>query len=146
MSYIYRSPSNKNEFEEYFAFRWEQLRKPLNLPIGTEKDDLEKSAFHMAAFYNDSIVGIGRLHFELNSDARIRYMAVHEQFQNQMIGSTILNHLENHAITNNAQKCWLYARENAINFYHKNGYVIKGKNKSELSEIKHKRMEKRLTK
>ena len=146
MSYIYRPPLSEKEFQEYFTFRWEQLRKPLNLPLGTEKDELEKSAFHMAAYNGGSIVGVGRLHFELNRTARIRYMAVHEQFQNQMIGSTILNYLENHAISNNVQNCWLYAREDAINFYLKNGYVIKGKSESELSEIRHKRMEKQFTK
>ena len=146
MTYIYRSPLSEKEYQEYFTFRWEQLRKPLNFPLGTEKDDLEKSAIHIAAYNDGSIIGVGRIHFESNRAARIRYMAVHEQFQNQMIGTTILNHLENHAMTNNIQICWLYAREDAINFYLKNGYVIKGKNESELSEIKHKRMEKQLSK
>ena len=144
MTIIYRSPNSEKEFEKYFTFRWGMLRKPLNLPCGSEQDQLEETAFHIAAFDNQVIVGVGRIHIEPDNTARIRYMAVYEKYQDQGIGSSILRELEQIATTNNVRICWLYARENAIKFYNKNGYVIKGESNSELSELKHQRMEKSL--
>ena len=144
MKIIYRSPETEKEFKEYFLFRWEMLRKPLNLPRGSEQDELEEQAFHIGAYHNHEIIGVGRLHIEPDDTARIRYMAVHDYYQNQGVGSRILRELEQHALANNLQNCWLYAREGAIGFYSNNGYVIKGENKSELSQLKHERMEKQL--
>jgi len=144
MSIVYRTPESKEEFEEYFDFRWEALRKPIDLARGSEQDEFEDTAFHIAAFYSEIIIGVGRLHSEPNNTARIRYMAVDNSFQKQGIGSHMLKELEKFAAVKKIQICWLYARQETINFYQKNGYEIKGENKSELSEIKHKRMEKRL--
>ena len=120
------------------------LRKPLNLPRGSEKDELEEHSFHIAAYNNHKIIGVGRIHIEPDDTARIRYMAVHRDYQNQGVGSRILKELEQYARTNNLRDCWLYAREGAIAFYKKNGYVVKGENKSELTVLKHERMEKQL--
>ena len=120
------------------------LRKPLKLPRDSEQDELENSSFHIAAYQDDVIIGVGRVHTEADNTGRIRYMAVHDDFQNQGIGSNTLGKLEDFACTNNLQASWLYARENVINFYLKNGYEIKGKGDSELKGIKHARMEKQL--
>ena len=142
MEIIYRAPKTNKEFEQYFALRWELLRKPLGLERGSEQDNLEMNSFHIAAYKNKKVIGVGRIHIEPDNSMRIRYMAIHEEFQQQGIGSNILKLLEKHARLNNVQICWLYARENAINFYIKNGYEKRGKNNSELVEITHKRMEK----
>lgn len=120
------------------------LRSPLNLPRGSERDAIEKNSFHIAAYHEKTIIGVGRLQIEPNHSARIRYMAVDDNYQNQGVGSSILIRLEGFAQTNNLRICWLYAREKAIKFYSKNGYAVKGESKSELSELKHKRMEKSL--
>ena len=140
---VYRSPTSTNEFFEYYKFRWKVLRKPLNLPLGSEQDDLDKKSFHIAAFNDEIIIGAGRLQIEENACARIRYMAVEQKFRKQGIGRNILKQLEKHAILNNVQICWLYARESAINFYLKNNYVVNGTADNDLS-IKHIRMEKKL--
>ena len=143
MTIIYRSPASEKEFSDYFCFRWKQLRKPLNLPIGSEQDEFEDQAFHMAAYEDETIIGVGRLHLEENKTARIRYMAVHDQYQNQGIGGQILKKLEEIAKNKQLKACWLYAREGAIKFYLKNGYKIDGEANSGLS-IKHERMEKKV--
>ena len=144
MSIIYRSPNSKKEFEKYYEFRWKMLREPLNLPRGSEQDELEEHSFHITAYNKHEIIGVGRLHIEPDNTARIRYMAVHDDYQNQDVGSRILKELEQHARDNHLRECRLYARESVILFYSKNGYVIKGKSKSELSQLKHERMEKQL--
>ena len=141
MQIIYRSPKSKKEFEDYFDFRWQTLRKPLNLLRGSEQDELEDTSFHIAAYEEQTLVGIGRLHTEINNMGRIRYMAVDPKYRGKGVGSSILRELEDIAQTNNLQACWLNAREDAIPFYLKNGYEIKGEANSELT-IEHKRMEK----
>ena len=140
----YKSPTTDNEFKKYFSFRWEMLRKPLDLLPGSEQDEFEESSFHIAAYDDSKIIGVGRLHIEPDHSARIRYMAVHKDYQKQGIGSRILEKLEQFAKKNHVHICWLYARENAINFYMNNGFKIKGKSKSELLGLNHERMEKQL--
>lgn len=120
------------------------LRKPLSLPRGSEQDELEKQSFHAAAYHNHAVVGVGRIHVEPDNTARIRYMAVREDYQHQGVGSTILGKLEKIARANQLQVCWLYARQGATGFYAKNGYIVKGESKSERPELKHQRMEKQL--
>ena len=121
------------------------LRKPLALPRGSEQDELEDGAFHIVAYDGQLITGVGRLHTEPDCTARARYMAVHAEYQHQGIGSSILRQLEWFARSHGVQVCWLYARESAVKFYTRNGYIIHGKSKSELSAVHHERMEKHLT-
>ena len=46
MIYNIISPKNKKDFDKYYYFRWEYLRKPLDQKLGTEQDDIEnKSTF-----------------------------------------------------------------------------------------------------
>ncbi len=143
MAIIYRSPNSEKEFTDYFNFRWKHLRKPLGLKRGSEQDRHEKTSFHIAAFDSKNIIGVGRIQIEPNTTARIRYMAVENNFRKQGIGSNVLTALENIAIENKTQACWLLAREEAIPFYLKNRYEIKGEADSEL-EIAHQRMQKLL--
>ncbi len=141
MTITYRSPRTKEEFENYYKFRWNQLRKPLGLERGSEQDELEKYAFHIAAFDKNDLIGVGRIQLEQNSLARIRYMAVESRFRNRGIGSKLLKKLEIHALSNNINLCWLLAREEAVPFYEKNNYEISGTAHSEL-QIPHLRMQK----
>ncbi len=141
MSIIYRVPNTSREFKNYFQFRWELLRKPLGLPQGSEQDELEDTAHHIAAFNNKMIVGVGRLHIEDSFTSRIRYMAVDTDSRNQGIGSKILSELEAIAYRQHIKTCWLLAREDVVPFYLKNNYEINGVADSEL-DIPHQRMQK----
>lgn len=141
MAVVYRSPISGKEFENYFKFRWQQLRKPLGLAQGSEQDQLENSSFHIATFNDKIIIGVARLQIQNDTTARIRYMAVDSKFRKQGIGSGLLKELEKIAKTNDVKYCWLYARESAASFYLKNNYEIRGEATSEL-EIPHLRMEK----
>ena len=143
MAVVYRPPESEEDFENYFKFRWELLRKPLGLRQGSEQDELENIAFHITAIKDEKIIGVGRLQIENDATARIRYMAVDNKFRKQGIGSRLLEELENIAKTKGVKNCWLYARESAASFYLKNNYEIRGEAISEL-EIPHQRMEKTL--
>ena len=47
MNYIIKSPETESEWERYFNFRWEKLRKPLGMPKDTMKDDKEEDSCHL---------------------------------------------------------------------------------------------------
>ena len=52
MNYIIKSPETESEWERYFNFRWEKLRKPLGMPKDTLKDDKEEDSCHLIAVNN----------------------------------------------------------------------------------------------
>ena len=138
---LIKSPSTEQEFASYYQFRWEQLRKPLGLSFGSERDQMEEFAYHcMAVDDNGSLVGVGRIHITPQQDMQIRYMAVDARYQNQGIGTSILNFLLSFAVDQRVPRCWLNARSAACHFYEKAGFENLRPVSSEL-DIPHFRME-----
>jgi len=123
MNYTIKSPETESEWETYFNFRWEKLRKPLGMPKDTLKDDKEQDSCHLIAVDSDEkVVGTGRLHFNSEQEGQIRYMAVNESIQRKGLGSSIVLELEMMAKKKGAKRMVLNARENAVNFYLSLGY------------------------
>ena len=134
-------PKSHDDYKRYYQFRWEQLRKPLDLPFGSELDPLDEISFHcMAVINQDELVGIGSIQPAEIDSMRIRYMAVNKDFQRLGIGSAIINKLLEYAIENHATKCWLNARSNALEFYLRQGFKVVAEVETEL-EIPHFKME-----
>lgn len=122
---IVRPPKTDKELELYRDLRWRILRAPWNQPRGTELDDLEAVAFPIMVCEADGIpVGVGRVHFNNETEAQIRSMAVEEEWRGKGIGSIVLEELEKIAIDKSAREIILHARENAVKFYAKNGYDV----------------------
>ena len=146
MKFSINSPKTKNEFEKYYYLRWKILRKPYNKSLGSEKDELENDSFHIFIENKKSdIIGVGRLNLiNHNKDAQIRYMAVDENFQKKGYGSILLKELERIACINKVNTIYLNARENAILFYKKNGYVIERKTHLLYNKIQHWLMKKKI--
>ncbi len=141
---IVKTPVTDNEFARYFNFRWRLLRKPLQLPEGSEQDEHEATSFHCYALNNDlEIVGVGRITPQERLVMQIRYMAVAENYRHQGVGSLILQSLLDYAKHNHAQDCWLNARNDACTFYEKNGFKLVKKIHTDLP-IPHYRMEIRI--
>ena len=69
-------------------------------------------------------VAVGRLQFNSEGEAQIRYMAVADEFQGQGLGSQSISALEDVAGEKGSRKIILQSRENALKFYEKNGYKI----------------------
>jgi ribosomal protein S18 acetylase RimI-like enzyme len=134
LGFILTSPKSDEELERYYQFRWEQLRKPLHLPLGSERDPLDAQSFHCVALvkYN-SVIGVGSIQSSGNDAMRIRYMSVAADFRRLGIGSAIIKKLLEHAIENNSSKCWLNARSNAVRFYQQQGFEVVGKVKTDLA-------------
>ena len=145
MNYIIKSPETELEWDKYFKFRWEMLRKPLGMSKETLKDELEDESSHLIAVDEQKIVvGAGRLHFNNNKEAQIRYMAVSNTIQRKGLGSAIVSELETIAREKGILEMVLNARENAISFYLSMGYKETGPYKSDTG-IPHITMCKKLT-
>ena len=139
------TPTTKLQIEEYYKLRWSLLRRPWGGKRGSEIDELEEKSFHKAIIINNMVVGIGRIHF-IDKLGQIRYMAVKNKFSRKGLGSKIILALEKIAVENNSKKIFLNSRENAIQFYEKNGYLKVKRVKSSFGSIVHYRMEKILEK
>jgi len=138
-------PKTKTEFEKYYELRWKILRKPWNQPKGSEKDDLENKSIHrMVCDNSGEIIGCGRLHFNTEKEAQIRYMAVEENYQGKDVGSQILKSLEKSAKKNGVKYIILNSRDIATKFYEKQGYRIVEKDQTLFGSIEHYRMRKQL--
>ena len=97
----------------------------------------------MANNNKGKIIGVGRLHFVNIKESQIRYMAVDKNFRKKGVGNAIVHKLEIHSINNYRNKIILNARENAVIFYSKLGYVNLGKIDVGI-DIKHFQMKKNL--
>lgn len=137
------SPVTEQEFEKYYDLRWRMLRKPWDQPAGSEKDDLEASSIHiMVCDDNNNIVGIGRAHFNSDVEAQVRFMAVEEGYQKMGIGGMVLTELEKRIKERGASCIVLNARDTAIPFYQKHGYLEVKKTVTLFGSIPHHIMKK----
>jgi len=144
-NYFIRPPESKEEWKNYFIFRWELLRKPLGMSKESLEDDLENSSYHLMGIDDENnVIASGRVHFNDNNQAQIRYMAVKDSYKRKGIGSEIVTKLEDYASSKGAKKMVLNARENALSFYLSLGYSEKGPYQSDTG-IPHSKMEKDLT-
>ena len=141
------APATSEEFESYYNLRWQVLREPWGQTKGSERDKEDEVSHHRMIIDETTgdAVAVGRLQFNTDEEAQIRYMAVAENFQGQGIGSKIVVALEDIALEKGANRIILQARENALKFYRKNGYEIIEKSYLLFDEIQHWLMKKELT-
>jgi len=140
-----RAPETDSEFEAYYELRWRILRQPWGEARGTEIDELENTATHVAAFDESRrLVGVGRLQHVESALGQVRYMAVEPDCRSQGIGQAILNELECLAKRQGMTTILLDAREHAVGFYLKNGYEVSGSSYLLFGVIPHSKMEKQL--
>ncbi|HEY5603904.1 MAG TPA: GNAT family N-acetyltransferase [Gammaproteobacteria bacterium] len=140
ISFDVRNPETDSDWRAYYQCRWEILRKPWEQPQGSERDEYESDAYHVMAVdhdKHDSVLGVGRIHFNSPTEAQVRYMAVKDDARKSGIGSLILTQLEQYAIKQGAKKIMLYARENALDFYLRRGYFSQGPAHNLYGKIPH---------
>ncbi|PTQ88251.1 GNAT family N-acetyltransferase [Agitococcus lubricus] len=144
MELAIRCPYTPAEWQQYYYLRWLILRAPLGQSLGTEQDELEDSAWHLAAFYGEEVIAIGRLQANSEAIGQIRYMAVKEKYQRQGIGHRLLTALEQIARQQGMSQMVLNARETAVPFYVTANYSLLGEGPLLFGQIKHTIMSKLL--
>ena len=94
-NYSIKSPENKEEWENYLMFRWEILRKPLGMSKDSLSDSIEDKSFHLMGIDDEEkVIASGRVHFNCENEAQIRYMAVDDSFKRKGVGTEIVKELE----------------------------------------------------
>ena len=142
--YTIFEPTSKDEFNKYLILRWRLLRFPWRGKKGSEIDDMEGVSIHRAIKdKKGQLVAVGRIHF-INQNAQIRYMAVQKSHRRKGLGTKLILELEKIALINKIKMVFLNSRENAIEFYRKNGYSTICETDSPFGNIIHYRMEKNL--
>jgi thioesterase domain-containing protein len=143
---VCRSPQTTEEFEQYYQLRWQVLRQPWGQALGSERDSLEQESFHrMIIDENNKVLAVGRLEKTSQFSGQIRFMAVCESAQGQGLGRQIIEALEQQAKKLGITDLILNARENALSFYQKLGFISKGFSHLLFDEIKHFTMSKELS-
>jgi predicted GNAT family N-acyltransferase len=134
-------PGTSDELERYYRLRWEVLRKPWQQPYGSEKDALEAVSIHVMVVEEDyTALGVGRLHFNTVGIGQVRYMAILASHRGRGIGNIILSALEQTARQQGAREIVVNARNSAVGFYERNGYVTVGPAHTLYDSIVHTRM------
>lgn len=140
-----QTPQTDNDWQNYFELRWKILRAPWQQPPGSERDELEENSFHiMAITQTDQTVGVARIHQIDLLTAQIRYMAVLDSLQGTGIGSLMLARLEKQAQDWKTKTIFLNARDSALEFYLKKGYIKLAAAQTLYDRIPHTKMEKQL--
>lgn len=139
-----RAPETERDFELYYDLRWRILREPRTHLRKSGRDEHEKDAVHLMAWAGETLVGVGRLHFNSPDEAQVRYMAVEEGFNGQGIGSIILQELERRAQAGGGKRIVLNARDRAVSFYRKHDYRLIDRSATLFESIVHWSMQKDL--
>ncbi len=131
------------EYYQMVKLRDDILRKPLGLTFSPDELETEKENMLIAAFEDERILGCCMLVEEMPDTVRLRQMAVLNDLQGKGIGRALMNFAENIARDRGYRTIRMHARMNALGFYEKVGYKVKG-DKFEEVTIPHYLMEKTL--
>ena len=137
-----RSPKTDQEWLDYYDLRYRVLRKPLNKPRGSEKNEGDSSGEHFAFYENQVLKAIARLDTIEPSIGQVRFVAVDSQIQGKGYGKLLMLAVEKKAIKNGNKKMILHARDYAVEFYKKLNYKLIGESYKLFDVIQHYLMEK----
>jgi len=139
-----REPGTPTEVGLYYDLRWRILREPWTKIKEQGRDEHEDEAFHLTAWEEGRLVGVGRLHFNSPEEGQVRYMAVEGDRRGRGIGGLILQELEDRARRARATRMVLNARADAVPFYRRHGYEQVDPSETLFDSIPHWRMRKEL--
>jgi N-acetylglutamate synthase-like GNAT family acetyltransferase len=85
------------------------------------------------------VLAVGRIHTTAPEQAQVRFMAVRADMQGLGLGKTLLHYLEHRAQKEipSLIQIMLHAREHAVPFYEKQGYLKIDKSYSLFGSIQH---------
>ena len=131
------------DYHDMVALRDKILRRPLGLTFSPEYLQQEISDVLIGGFEEEKIIGCCILSPVDENTVQLRQMAVDETLQGSGTGSKILAFAEQQAKANGFSELMMHARKEAVLFYEKNGYQVRGDEFTEVN-IPHYEMFKRL--
>ena len=131
------------EYQQMIKMREEILRKPLGLSFSESEIEKEKDNLLIGAFEDEQMLGCCMIVEMDPRKARLRQMAVLNNLQGKGIGRALMNFAENLARDRGYRIVRMHARVNAVGFYEKVGYKVRGDKFVEVT-IPHYVMEKQL--
>lgn len=138
-------PTTPEAFEQYYRLRYQTLRQPWGQPEGSERVEDDATAIHaMLVNEEQEAIGVCRLHLNAPQEGQLRFMGVRADYQGRQLGDLLLAYLEERARQMGASRMTLQARENAVNFYRRNGYEVIEKTYLLFGSIQHYLMAKQL--
>ena len=131
------------EYQQMVKLRDDILRRPLGMTFDPYELEEEKNNLMIGAFEDGNILGCAMLVEENAEIVKLRQMAVLNALQGKGIGRALMQFAENLARDHGYRIITMHARKNAVGFYEKMGYKVKGHEFTEVS-IPHYEMEKQL--
>lgn len=118
---------NQQEKEEMYYQRWLVLRKPIDMDIGTEKDEYDDYySLHLIAVCDEQIIGSARLRQLSTELGSISYVAVLPKFQSQGVGTALIQKVIEIAKEKQLKSLRVMSRLSASKFYERIGFRSTG--------------------
>lgn len=124
--------------------RYEVLRKPLGMPVGSEVNEAEAQCIHVVAECDQAVIGCVILRPDDDGSGQLMQMAVASTHHGRGIGRALVRALEAHCREQGMDRIYMHARVSARVFYEKLGYVAAGDEFTEVG-IPHLHMERRIS-
>ncbi|WP_192458526.1 fatty acid biosynthesis protein FabY [Musicola keenii] len=125
--YYLKVPESAEDLDAYYYFRWEMLRKPLHQPLGSERDAYDALAHHQTLVDEQgNLMAVGRLSINADNEASIRFLAVRPDVRRKGLGAMIAMALESVARQEGVKRVVCSAREDAVDFFARLGFVNQG--------------------
>lgn len=131
------------EYDKEVQLRYDVLRKPLGLKFTSEQLAAEHVWWHLGYFDGDELQGCLILVPENEGKIKMKQVAVAKHLQGQGIGAKMVLAAEQFAANKGFTLMYCHARDTAVPFYEKLGYLKKGDMFEEVT-IPHWEMEKSL--
>ncbi|HUS14856.1 MAG TPA: GNAT family N-acetyltransferase [Chloroflexia bacterium] len=112
-----------DDMEPVYQLRAEVLRPGAPPEESRYPSDRDPDTVHLGAFVGGRCVGVASFYRE--NGIRLRGMAVEPERQGQGIGAALIRHGEYLAVAQ-GQDLWCNARDSAIGFYERLGWVVEG--------------------
>jgi GNAT superfamily N-acetyltransferase len=122
-----------DEYRQTVALRDEVLRKPLGLRFAPKGLAAEEDSFHLACWDGDALAGCLVLKPLSRRRIRMRQLAVAPPRQGRGLGKALVNFAESFARRRGYQEMVVHARETAVGFYEKLGYMKEGRRFTEVT-------------
>lgn len=120
-------------YEEAVALRYEVLRRPLGLTYSAEQLRAEAGSLHVAAYEGERLLGYLNLLPQPERALKMRQVAVSPALQRGGVGTALIAYAEALARREGYAVITLSARESAVPFYVRLGYVIEGERFEEVT-------------